>query len=122
MTVSRPRIIRCSRGVVGWGKRLRCLFFFSSRRRHTILQGDWSSDVCSSDLSDTVAKSAPDGYTLLAGSSGPISINPIVQRVPYDPEQAFAPVSLIATVPYVLVRSEERRVGKECRSRWSPYH
>src|SRR6266513_4261072 len=53
--------------------------------------------------SDTVAKSAPDGYTLLAGSSGPISINPIVQKVPYDPEQAFAPVSLIATVPYVLV-------------------
>src|ERR1039457_7503923 len=29
----------------------RCSFFFSSRRRHTILQGDWSSDVCSSDLS-----------------------------------------------------------------------
>src|SRR6266571_4901494 len=33
--------------------------------------------------SDAVAKSAPDGYTLLAGSSGPISINPIVQKVPY---------------------------------------
>src|SRR6266566_4265017 len=29
-----------------------CLFFFSSRRRHTRLQGDWSSDVCSSDLHD----------------------------------------------------------------------
>src|SRR5205807_7058625 len=29
---------------------LSCLFFFSSRRRHTRLQGDWSSDVCSSDL------------------------------------------------------------------------
>src|SRR2546426_12487809 len=29
-----------------------CLFFFSSRRRHTRLQGDWSSDVCSSDLDD----------------------------------------------------------------------
>src|SRR2546426_5933110 len=27
-----------------------CFFFFSSRRRHTRLQGDWSSDVCSSDL------------------------------------------------------------------------
>src|SRR6266446_7037959 len=32
--------------------RLSCLFFFSSRRRHTRLQGDWSSDVCSSDLRD----------------------------------------------------------------------
>src|SRR2546426_5719854 len=31
--------------------RLAALFFFSSRRRHTRLQGDWSSDVCSSDLS-----------------------------------------------------------------------
>src|SRR5256885_4858492 len=31
-----------------------CFFFFSSRRRHTRLQGDWSSDVCSSDLSSTV--------------------------------------------------------------------
>src|SRR6266850_5896148 len=30
-------------------------FFFSSRRRHTILQGDWSSDVCSSDLGQAVA-------------------------------------------------------------------
>src|SRR5256885_9729219 len=30
--------------------RLLCIFFFSSRRRHTRLQGDWSSDVCSSDL------------------------------------------------------------------------
>src|SRR5256885_3964799 len=32
------------------GHTIRCLFFFSSRRRHTRLQGDWSSDVCSSDL------------------------------------------------------------------------
>src|SRR5256885_11005189 len=32
-----------------------CVFFFSSRRRHTRLQGDWSSDVCSSDLADVPA-------------------------------------------------------------------
>src|SRR6266446_2787606 len=32
-----------------------CEFFFASRRRHTSLQGDWSSDVCSSDLADVVA-------------------------------------------------------------------
>src|SRR5205807_6583923 len=35
--------------------RLICIFFFSSRRRHTRLQGDWSSDVCSSDLSSLLA-------------------------------------------------------------------
>src|SRR5256885_10002798 len=33
-----------------WYSYVLCLFFFSSRRRHTRLQGDWSSDVCSSDL------------------------------------------------------------------------
>ena len=53
--------------------------------------------------SNVVAKSPADGYTLLAGSSGPISINPIVQTVPYDPEKAFVPISLIATGPFVLV-------------------
>jgi len=52
---------------------------------------------------EAVAKAAPDGYTLLAGSSGPLSINPLLQKTPYDPEKSFAPVSLIATVPYVLV-------------------
>src|SRR6266850_4022769 len=36
-------------------------FFFSSRRRHTILQGDWSSDVCSSDLGDRATLKLPSG-------------------------------------------------------------
>src|SRR5256885_11290266 len=36
-----------------------CFFFFSSRRRHTRLQGDWSSDVCSSDLAGKTAEPAP---------------------------------------------------------------
>src|SRR5256885_8737332 len=45
--------VRSGRGGSGWGvlgEISRCSFFFSSRRRHTRLQGDWSSDVCSSDL------------------------------------------------------------------------
>jgi tripartite-type tricarboxylate transporter receptor subunit TctC len=53
--------------------------------------------------SDVVAKSAPDGYTVLAASSGPISIMPHLQKTPYDPQKDFAPVSLIALVPFVLV-------------------
>src|SRR5256885_10015289 len=40
-----------------------CFFFFSSRRRHTRLQGDWSSDVCSSDL--IIVPSVKDCYTAL---------------------------------------------------------
>jgi len=51
---------------------------------------------------DVVAKSAPDGYTLLAASSGPISIMPNLQKIPYDPLKDLAPVSLIAAVPFVL--------------------
>src|SRR6266566_8715738 len=42
-----------------------CFFFFSSRRRHTRLQGDWSSDVCSSDL--TPADHGRTGTGLLRG-------------------------------------------------------
>jgi len=53
--------------------------------------------------SEVVAKSAPDGYTLLAASSGPISIMPLLQKTPYDSQKDFAPVSLISTVPFALV-------------------
>jgi tripartite-type tricarboxylate transporter receptor subunit TctC len=47
---------------------------------------------------DVVVKAAPDGYTLLAASSGPISIMPNLQKTPYEPLKDLAPVSLIATV------------------------
>ncbi len=53
--------------------------------------------------SDAVSKALPDGYTLLAGSSGPISISPNVQRLGYDPIKDFAPISLFANTTYVLV-------------------
>jgi len=52
---------------------------------------------------DVAVKSAPDGYTLLAASSGPVSIMPHLQKTPYDPNRDFAPISLVALVPFVLV-------------------
>ncbi|HKU47253.1 MAG TPA: tripartite tricarboxylate transporter substrate binding protein [Burkholderiales bacterium] len=52
---------------------------------------------------DTVVKSAPDGYTLLAASSGPISIMPNLQKIPYEPLKDLTPVSLIALAPFALV-------------------
>lgn len=53
---------------------------------------------------DIVAKAEPDGYTLLLGQSGPISINPAVYRtLPYDPVKDFAPVTMTTAYPYVLV-------------------
>src|SRR5438270_13395656 len=70
-----------------------CFFFFSSRRRHTRFDCDWSSDVCSSDLSSLEAVAASNDECVVARDGH------VVEE-----------------------RSEERRVGKECRSRWAPYH
>lgn len=55
--------------------------------------------------SDFVAKSAPDGYTLLAGNIGPLTITPYLRqgKVPYDPARDFVPVNLLATFANVLV-------------------
>jgi tripartite-type tricarboxylate transporter receptor subunit TctC len=52
---------------------------------------------------DAVAKSAGDGYTLLAASSGPVSIMPNLQKTPYDPLRDLAPVSLICMNAFALV-------------------
>lgn len=50
------------------------------------------------------ARAAPDGYTLTAGTSGTLSVNPsVLQRLPYDAERDFAPISNIAMVPLLLV-------------------
>src|SRR5438445_863491 len=53
---------------------------------------------------DLVNKSEPDGYTLLLGQSGPISINPAVyKKLPYDPLKDFAPVTMTTSYPYIMV-------------------
>ena len=53
---------------------------------------------------DIVAKAEADGYTLLLGQSGPISINPAVYKsLPYDPVKDFAPVAMTTAYPYILV-------------------
>src|SRR5256885_15979983 len=71
-------------------------FFFSSRRRHTRLQGDWSSDVCSSDLRAARCVCLPRRCR-----AGPASATG-----QYRPSQTPGPVAHRAG------RSEERRVGK----------
>src|SRR2546426_7087774 len=86
-------------------------FFFSSRRRHTRLQGDWSSDVCSSDL----AAARLSGTTAV-----PSGLEPVRCAVSSDPPHVASPRR--RRFLGGIRRSEERRVGKECRSRWSPYH
>src|SRR5213082_3846246 len=72
------------------------VFFFKQKTAYELVSGDWSSDVCSSDLGAARASGAPLAVSVdVADTAG-------------------------------LERSEERRVGEECltqgRSRWSPYH
>jgi tripartite-type tricarboxylate transporter receptor subunit TctC len=53
---------------------------------------------------EAVAKAKPDGYTLLVGNVGTQSVNPaLYKKMPYDPDTAFAPISMIAELPLVLL-------------------
>jgi tripartite-type tricarboxylate transporter receptor subunit TctC len=55
---------------------------------------------------DVVAKAKPDGYTLLVGNVGTQSINPtLYKKLPYNPDTAFAPISMVAELPMVLLAS-----------------
>src|SRR3712207_8265242 len=92
------------------------VFFFSSRRRHTRYWRDWSSDVCSSDL-EVFAREEPE----LA--QGLTEIRDELRADEELCERIRSKFRIKNTTGYRLcARSEERRVGKECRSRWSPYH
>src|SRR5258707_3902454 len=102
---------------------LRCrVFFFSSRRRHTRYWRDWSSDVCSSDLV-WVPRIRGDGTPLDESVRDRWAKQQISQHCADFP--VWENMTYIAKPPFAATevrRSEERRVGKECRSRWSPYH
>ena len=77
-------------------------FFFKQKTAYEIVDCDWSSDVCSSDLGEDDERDEEAG-----------GHDAIVLRRGAAARRA---------VRHGLYRSEERRVGKECRSRWSPYH
>src|SRR5436189_3661177 len=81
-------------------------FFFSSRRRHTRYIGDWSSDVCSSDLA--ICSSGNDMVKYISAQLG-LTPSPLLKAMQKTQEPRRK-----------AMRSEERRVGKECRYRWSP--
>src|SRR5438046_6390970 len=93
------------------------VFFFSSRRRHTRLVSDWSSDVCSSDLMGVgvikadFGEGAPLTGVYASGRTGWFEHN--LYPVRYN--KAAWEITKRATGD----RSEERRVGKECRSGWA---
>src|SRR5690606_40431108 len=85
-------------------------FFFSSRRRHTRFSRDWSSDVCSSDLLLHLRLSRFPAHRPQRFYPG-FSVSPVSSLV-------YRPAMLRLSAQY-QERSEERRVGKECRSWWS---
>src|SRR5207253_5252796 len=94
-----------------WTGGVFCLFFFSSRRRQTRWPRDWSSDVCSSDLT------LPSRLTIAAHS---LLSRPPLLGPPLGFTAALTAVTSWSCVTgqFAAGRSEERRVGKECRSRW----
>src|SRR3989440_492578 len=101
---------------------LASFFFFSSRRRHTRSDRDWSSDVCSSDL---VCR---EHHALPARRRIHVNHEYADEQVKHDAHDRQAGAQQRDhrgerdEEPKKVTRSEERRVGKECRSRWSPYH
>src|SRR5207253_6158844 len=90
-------------------------FFFSSRRRHTRWPRDWSSDVCSSDLFH---------LPLPYGSSAKFNLLVLCPGLPGEVGDFIVRTQLHFGMAMALKaerhaeRSEERRVGKECRCRW----
>src|SRR5256884_1724118 len=100
---------------------LRLIFFFSSRRRHTRCSRDWSSDVCSSDLRRLPVHTVGFGKEQ---SAHDVEIEDVSIAASVIAESRISATVSLTQRGYAgkKARSEERRVGKECRSRWSPYH
>src|SRR5205814_5186542 len=100
------------------------------RRRHTRCLSDWSSDVCSSDLSfarDRWAAGVSLGIPFGSGISWPATWPGRHEIVATDlkgfraaPFVAYRVGKLRVSAGAHVDRSEERRVGKECRARWGP--
>src|SRR5256886_10881220 len=96
-------------------------FFFSSRRRHTRFDCDWSSDVCSSDLTATTGvpglPRATRGAVAQACRRSHRTRNARRNRGGHTGRDGT-----VCRTSGPRSRSEERRVGKEGRSRWAPDH
>src|SRR3546814_9965157 len=99
-------------------------FFFKQKTAYEMRISDWSSDVCSSDLMEAVGRAANRFHCHRPEQVGDQAADqqPDDHHVVGQVEGEY----LARVVGLQVVRSEERRVGKECvstcRSRWSPYH
>src|SRR2546426_7714614 len=93
-------------------------FFFSSRRRHTRLQGDWSSDVCSSDLEALGAVHVGERLELapeaLAGGAAQVPLEGLTRLEAVD-EEVAEPTLLVALLEPAALRPEEARLADDLR-------
>src|SRR5690606_41047656 len=98
--------------------------FFSSRRRHTRFSRDWSSDVCSSDLTVTVnAVDARWNVVASVTSTARMSTTGVHATFPDGTDVTFVAGTTTARVTLVREeRSEERRVGEEGGTKRRQYH
>src|SRR3712207_8640021 len=115
--------------------------FFSSRRRHTRYWRDWSSDVCSSDLykaiealnvyklmpvsgstEEAIAQSYHDLFLQHNSDESILEYQHGESKLKSEGAHSLDQMAMPPVLTGTQCRSEERRVGKECRSRWSPYH
>src|SRR3546814_7029234 len=97
------------------------VFFFKQKTAYEMRISDWSSDVCSSDL--TLISRADYKAENPVATIGSEQISSVGQP---SLDVAIGQMPQFAAAQGAAERSEERRVGKECvstcRSRWSPYH
>src|SRR3546814_11082191 len=95
-------------------------FCFKQKTAYEMRISDWSSDVCSSDLSGWLDDPPPfePARCFFSAFKAPSEVSPVMRY--------FLPSGAVISKRLALSRSEERRVGKACvstcRSRWSPYH
>src|SRR5256885_8327300 len=109
------------RGAVARGSsRFGFFFFFSSRRRHTRLQGDWSSDVCSSDLLRLPKR--PSTTFPPPNPPSEREQRALGRRVGRFTQRGTSGLWLLEPLSGSSNRSEEGRVGEEGRSRGGPDH
>src|SRR3546814_2798994 len=98
------------------------MFFFKQKTAYEMRISDWSSDVCSSDLEVEECHMIAGRFDYLLKVR---TLNIRRYREVLGEKISSLP-HVASTSTSVVMRSEERRVGKECvstcRSRWSPYH
>src|SRR3546814_3882897 len=117
--------------MLAWCNGFALFFFFKQKTAYEMRISDWSSDVCSSDLS--VANGSLSWSATWVPHAGCLSGEGAAPGVRHEPALEAEPVGqpesdgcLVSRSAVFDQRSEDRRVGKECvstfRSRWSPYH